>query len=227
MLGVSAVIIVAAGFFWFMQSRQTYTKPVLRQETSSAKTSLMPTGTASKEAIVTETLPNLKTARGVMKNTYMVQHGDSLWIIASKRYGDGFKWTEIAKANNLKNPGLLFAGTELKLPVISPIIAQNNSSETLPTSVNQLKNKQIARNVSAKQNIGEIISPIVPGQNSLNNKTNQSTYLVQRGDNLWNIAIKEYNNGFKWTEIAKANNLANPRLIHAGNILQIPQNNNS
>uniref|UniRef100_A0A7C4M0Z0 LysM peptidoglycan-binding domain-containing protein n=1 Tax=candidate division CPR3 bacterium TaxID=2268181 RepID=A0A7C4M0Z0_UNCC3 len=49
------------------------------------------------------------------------------------------------------------------------------------------------------------------------------TYTVIRGDNLWNIAVREYGDGFAWTKIAKANNLANPNLIHAGNILQLPE----
>lgn len=48
-------------------------------------------------------------------------------------------------------------------------------------------------------------------------------YTVVRGDNLWNIAVKEYGDGFMWNKIATANNLANPRLIHAGNVLKLPR----
>lgn len=51
------------------------------------------------------------------KNVEVVKN-DSLWKIAVREYGDGFKWTEIAKANNLKNPGLLEAGQKLVLPVL-------------------------------------------------------------------------------------------------------------
>jgi nucleoid-associated protein YgaU len=47
-------------------------------------------------------------------------------------------------------------------------------------------------------------------------------YTVISGDNLWNIAVKEYNDGYAWTKIAKANNLTNPNLIHSGNVLIIP-----
>lgn len=49
------------------------------------------------------------------------------------------------------------------------------------------------------------------------------TYTVVRGDNLWNIALRAYGDGFAWTKIAKANNLANPDLIHAGNVFSIPR----
>jgi len=50
-----------------------------------------------------------------------------------------------------------------------------------------------------------------------------NTYTVARGDNLWKIAVRAYQDGFKWPEIAKANNLANPNLIHPGNILKLPR----
>lgn len=48
-------------------------------------------------------------------------------------------------------------------------------------------------------------------------------YTVKAGDNLWNIAVRAYGNGYKWVEIAKANNLANPRIIHSGNVFIIPR----
>ena len=47
-------------------------------------------------------------------------------------------------------------------------------------------------------------------------------YTVARGDDLWAIAVKEYKDGYKWTAIASANNLTNPDVIHAGNVLLLP-----
>jgi nucleoid-associated protein YgaU len=47
-------------------------------------------------------------------------------------------------------------------------------------------------------------------------------YTVAAGDNLSQIAQKFYGDPNKWVEIAKANNLDNPRIIHAGNALTIP-----
>lgn len=55
------------------------------------------------------------------------------------------------------------------------------------------------------------------------NKIQDSSYTVQKGDYLWEIAVRAYGDGFKWTEIAKANNLANPDLIFSGNVLKIPR----
>lgn len=50
-----------------------------------------------------------------------------------------------------------------------------------------------------------------------------ATYEVQEGDNLWDISVRAYGDGFKWVEIANANNLENPDLIHQGNILVLPR----
>lgn len=47
------------------------------------------------------------------------------------------------------------------------------------------------------------------------------TYTVVRGDNLWNIALNQCGNGAQWSKIASDNNLANPRIIHAGNVFKI------
>lgn len=50
----------------------------------------------------------------------------------------------------------------------------------------------------------------------------EKSYTVVHGDDLWNIAVKEYGNGYRWVDIAKANNLKNPDVIHAGNVLNLP-----
>lgn len=50
---------------------------------------------------------------------YKVLPGDSLWTIAQKFYNDGYKWTEIAKLNKLKNPDSIETGMTLSLPKIA------------------------------------------------------------------------------------------------------------
>lgn len=49
-------------------------------------------------------------------DTYTVVKGDHLWSISVRAYGDGYKWPEVAKANNLSNPGVIEVGQQLKLP---------------------------------------------------------------------------------------------------------------
>ena len=48
-------------------------------------------------------------------------------------------------------------------------------------------------------------------------------YVVVKGDNLWNISVRAYQDGYKWVEIAKANNLSVPNQIEVGNKLIIPR----
>lgn len=49
------------------------------------------------------------------------------------------------------------------------------------------------------------------------------TYTVVKGDYLWKIALRAYGDGYKWPEIAEANSLKNPNLIHPGNVLKLPR----
>lgn len=50
-----------------------------------------------------------------------------------------------------------------------------------------------------------------------------SQYTVVKGDTLWNISVRAYQDGYRWPSIAKANKLVNPSLIHPGNVLTIPR----
>jgi nucleoid-associated protein YgaU len=57
---------------------------------------------------------------------------------------------------------------------------------------------------------------------STNGKAKDASYTVVHGENLWNIAEHEYGTGYKWVDIAQANHLENPSIIHAGNVLMMP-----
>lgn len=51
----------------------------------------------------------------------------------------------------------------------------------------------------------------------------EERYTVVKGDNLWNICLRAYGDGYRWPQIAKINNLKNPNLIHPGNVLTLPR----
>jgi hypothetical protein len=53
-------------------------------------------------------------------------------------------------------------------------------------------------------------------------KPAQQTYTVVSGDSLWAIAERFYGDGNRYREIANANGIANPDLIHPGQVLTIP-----
>jgi len=50
-----------------------------------------------------------------------------------------------------------------------------------------------------------------------------ATYTVVHGDSLWEIAVRAYGDGYQWVNIARENNLTNPNVIHAGNVLTLPR----
>lgn len=54
-------------------------------------------------------------------------------------------------------------------------------------------------------------------------KTPEKQYIVKSGDTLWIIAKRELNNGSRYSEIAKLNNLNNPNLISEGQKLKLPE----
>ncbi len=50
------------------------------------------------------------------------------------------------------------------------------------------------------------------------------TIQVRRGDSLWRIAAQHLGNGKAWRQIAEANpQITNPNLIHAGDVIQLPE----
>ena len=50
------------------------------------------------------------------KTYYTVVKGDTLWAIAKKYYGDGNRYPEIARANNISNPNIISVGQKLLIP---------------------------------------------------------------------------------------------------------------
>lgn len=72
--------------------------------TSSAKT--------ATKAVVEQKRPT--TGKETPK-THTVKSGETLWAIAKKYLGDGSKYTELAKINNISNPNVIRAGQVIKL----------------------------------------------------------------------------------------------------------------
>lgn len=152
--------------------------------------------TSTNTATVTPQPPRVTQAMfAPQKKTYTVKGGDDLWNIAETVYHSGYNWVDIARANHLVNPGTIHAGNVLVLPSITP-----EQKTISPTPVI----------ISIAQQ--QVPNPIVT-----------TTYTVQKGDDLWNIAVRAYGDGYKWTSIAEVNHLANPGLIFSGNVLQIPR----
>ena len=74
--------------------------------------------TAVKEIVTPTVVEKETTTPTITADSYKVVKGDHLWSIAVRAYGDGYKWVEIAKANeiNMKQASYIEIGQELKLP---------------------------------------------------------------------------------------------------------------
>lgn len=118
---------------------------------------------------------------------HKVKTGEHLWSIALGYYDDGYQWPEIAKANNLANPNLLFVDQELTIPRVE---VTKEKPEEAKTEMEPITGEK---------------------------------YTVQKGDCLWFIALRAYGDPYKWPEIARANELANPDLIYPGNEFVLPR----
>lgn len=132
---------------------------------------------------------------------YTVKAGDDLWKIAQEEYNDGFMWSQIAKANNIANPSVIEVGTKLTLPKTQTKVEETTVS----------------------------VQPVAPQQTTMTTdqqatKITGNSYTVVSGDDLWDIAVRAYGDGYRWVDIAKANNLTNPDVIHSDNKLSIPRN---
>ena len=135
-----------------------------------------------------------RVVRGEGSVDYTVSEGESLWDIAEVQYGSGYNWVDIAEENSLSNPNMLEAGTTLTIPDVEP-------------RTSTVSGEEVAMEAPAEEE-GAIAG---------------ATYTVERGDTLWNIAVRAYGDGYRWVEIAEANSLANPNVIHAGNTLSLPR----
>lgn len=125
----------------------------------------------------------------------VTRRGDTLWGLAEKHLGDGFRWQEIAKLNQgrvmpdgrtFHNPRAIEPGWELRLPAdaaLAPDAAQ------LPGAVNA------------------------------------SERVVKPGDTLSEIAQETTGNAEDWPALYEANRDAiggDPDLIHPGQVLVLP-----
>lgn len=143
---------------------------------------------------------------------YTVKDGDSLFTIAENYYKDGYKYTEIVKANNLTNPDQIDAGQVLEIPKLETQTTQASpqaSPSEQPSPSSQPQDQALGTGGGNTTIWGPRIE--------------ENTYIVVEGDWLSKIAGRAYGDVQAFDKIAKANNISNPDEIEPGTVLKIPR----
>lgn len=78
------------------------------------------------------------------------------------------------------------------------------------------------KKVVKKQITTKLPSTFISKNDELPKLEKVSPYVVQKGDTLWDIAVKTYDDGFRWQEIAKVNDIQDPVSLRVGVELKIP-----
>lgn len=109
--------------------------------------------------------------------------------------------------------------------IVGTVSAQQNQTTYIVQSGDNLRAIAVRYGTTwqALAEVNHLANPnrIYPGQVLVipTSGTTVQTYTVQRGDTLYSIALRY---GLTWRTLAEANHLANPNVIHAGNVLVIP-----
>jgi LysM repeat protein len=147
---------------------------------------------------VTTNLVTPSPALPAQGTTYVIQRGDNLFRIAL-RFGTTVQ--AIAQLNGIVNPSLIYAGTTIRIPGGAAQPA-TPTRVPLPTAT--------AGTVTA--------SPVpLPTATPVSGAT--TTYVVQRGDTLARIALR---NNTTVANLVTLNNIVNPNLIYVGQRLIVP-----
>lgn len=142
---------------------------------------------------------------------YTVQEGDTLFLIAEKYYKDGYKYEEIAKANNITNIDALEVGQILQIPKLTEEVAQASPSPEAPVSDSSPAPADEPLGTGGADTT--IWGPRITGD----------SYIVVEGDWLSKIAGRTYGDIFAYKKLAEVNNIPNPDLIFPGQVLKIPR----
>ncbi len=90
------------------------------------------------EVKITNEQKTAKTQIQAAQKTYKVQEGDYLWKIAEDNYGSGYNAYDIALANNIANPSMIYKDQLLIIPEVTPkLLTKGETSQTATVQVTE------------------------------------------------------------------------------------------
>lgn len=170
----------------------------------------------------------------IPSNTYTVQKGDSYYLIAKRC---GVSLSELQSANGATNNTSLYAGQKIIIPDKSNEyttykVQKGDTYWIISQKYNVSLDSLLSLNNADKNSIlyvGDIVKIPSKGTDSGDSGSGENssgspyitytTYTVQSGDTLWNIAI---NNGIPYSELLEVNSLSESSKIYTGMKLTIP-----
>jgi len=183
-----------------------------------------PTSTPVPGATATPTPPPGPTC------IHIVRYGDTLYSIA-RRYGTTV--AALVAANNIRNPNFIWVGQRLVIPgCVQPpppppsgcfqyVVRRGDTLYGLAARYGTTAADIAARNGIRNWNfiwVGQRLT-ICPGVGPVPPAPPVRYHTVRWGETLWSIALRY---GTTPWAIATVNNIPNPNLIYAGQVLRIP-----
>lgn len=154
---------------------------------------------------VSEKIPDVSPTS--LPGKYTVKDGDTLFTIAEKYYGDGYKYAVLVEANKISDENFISAGQTIEVPKVEQVALNTQES---PATVTEASTQDSGK--------GGATNVTIWGE-----KITSDTYTVKEGDWLSTIAGRAYGDVMAFNKIAQANNLSNPDLIETGQVLKIPR----
>lgn len=178
--------------------------------------------------ISTSLLVGSTTGIYALSSTYTVQSGDTYWKISQKL---NIPISNLMAANNATQSTILNVGQNIIVPqyFLHTVVSGETYwklSVKYGVNINTLLGLNGA-NANSMLNIGQQVkvpfggTPTAPAASTGPYITYKS-YTVQKGDILWDLAIKF---GIPLSELLKANNLNESSWVNPGDVLKIPVHN--
>jgi LysM repeat protein len=119
-LGVALVVAIAYFIYRSIQGPKVIAPSVTAPATTVTQPAAQPAAQSSTPAPAAPATPAVQPApaqeSASASSAYRIKKGDTLWDISSTYYRNPWLYPKLAKANSIKNPDLIFAGTRITIP---------------------------------------------------------------------------------------------------------------